>query len=93
MYSWEKLFTERLVERRESEVHHLAIRKYLDAWCVYFWATTPTLFSLSTFSIFAIMGHTLDAATVFTCVALFNTLISPLNSFPWVINGMIDVIG
>ncbi|CAN6208441.1 unnamed protein product [Urochloa humidicola] len=92
MYSWEKLFTERLVERRESEVKHLATRKYLDAWCVYFWATTPTLFSLFTFSIFAIMGHTLDAATVFTCVALFNTLISTLNSFPWVINGMIDAV-
>ncbi|URE01082.1 ABC transporter transmembrane region [Musa troglodytarum] len=29
---------------------------------------------------------------VFTCVALFNTLISPLNSFPWVINGLIDAI-
>uniref|UniRef100_K3XV63 ABC transporter C family member 13 n=1 Tax=Setaria italica TaxID=4555 RepID=K3XV63_SETIT len=53
MYSWEKLFTERLVERRESEVKHLA---------------------------------------VFTCVALFNTLISPLNSFPWVINGLIDAV-
>lgn len=25
MYSWEKLFTERLVERRESEVKHLAV--------------------------------------------------------------------
>ncbi|KAM0893839.1 hypothetical protein ACQ4PT_024870 [Festuca glaucescens] len=92
MYSWEKLFTQRLKKRRELEVKHLATRKYLDAWCVYFWATTPTLFSLFTFSIFAIMGHSLDAATVFTCVALFNTLISPLNSFPWVINGMIDAV-
>lgn len=150
MYSWDKLFTQRLNKRRELEVKHLAVcscllailkflsscifgtrthrcffswqtRKYLDAWCVYFWATTPTLFSLFTFSIFAIMGHSLDAATVkqylelyvwnlpsglgvwqklhtfysflqvFTCVALFNTLISPLNSLPWVINGMIDV--
>ncbi|KAJ0075562.1 hypothetical protein Patl1_34753 [Pistacia atlantica] len=27
---------------------------------------------------------------VFTCLALFNSLISPLNSFPWVINGLID---
>uniref|UniRef100_A0ACD6AEE6 Uncharacterized protein n=1 Tax=Avena sativa TaxID=4498 RepID=A0ACD6AEE6_AVESA len=92
MYSWEKLFTQRLNKRRELEVKHLATRKYLDAWCVYFWATTPTLFSLFTFSIFAIMGHSLDAATVFTCVALFNTLISPLNTFPWVINGMIDAV-
>ena len=93
MYSWDKLFTQRLNKRRELEVKHLAVcscllailkflsscifgtrthrcffswqtRKYLDAWCVYFWATTPTLFSLFTFSIFAIMGHSLDAATV-----------------------------
>ncbi|XP_020082165.1 ABC transporter C family member 13 isoform X1 [Ananas comosus] len=92
MYSWEDLFMKRLMERREMEVKHLSTRKYLDAWCVYFWATTPTLFSLFTFGMFALMGHSLDAATVFTCVALFNTLISPLNSFPWVINGMIDAI-
>lgn len=39
-------------------------RKYLDAWCVFFWATTPTLFSLCTFGLYALMGHQLDAATV-----------------------------
>ncbi|XP_073010335.1 ABC transporter C family member 13 isoform X3 [Typha latifolia] len=92
MYNWEDLFTKRLMDRRELEVKHLSTRKYLDAWCVYFWATTPTLFSLFTFLVFVLMGHSLDAATVFTCVALFNTLISPLNSFPWVINGIIDAI-
>ncbi len=27
---------------------------------------------------------------VFTSLALFNMLISPLNSFPWVINGMVQ---
>lgn len=62
----------------------------MDAWCVFFWATTPTLFSLFTFGLYSLMGHQLDAATVFTCLALFNNLISPLNSFPWVINGLID---
>ncbi|XP_077238132.1 multidrug resistance-associated protein 11 isoform X2 [Tasmannia lanceolata] len=92
MYSWELLFANRLMETRALEVKHLSTRKYLDAWCVFFWATTPTLFSLFTFGLFALMGHPLDAATVFTCVALFNTLISPLNSFPWVINGLIDAI-
>lgn len=40
-------------------------RKYLDAWCVFFWATTPTLFSLFTFGLFTLMGHQLEAATVF----------------------------
>ncbi|KAJ6388092.1 hypothetical protein OIU77_026625 [Salix suchowensis] len=90
MYGWEHLFSSWLMETRSSEVKHLSTRKYLDAWCVFFWATTPTLFSVSTFGLFALMGHQLDAATVFTCLALFNNLISPLNSFPWVINGLID---
>ncbi|XP_038713738.1 ABC transporter C family member 13 isoform X2 [Tripterygium wilfordii] len=90
MYGWEHLFSSWLLKTRSSEVKHLATRKYLDAWCVFFWATTPTLFSLSTFGLYTLMGHELDAATVFTCLALFNNLISPLNSFPWVINGLID---
>ncbi|XP_037494972.1 ABC transporter C family member 13 isoform X2 [Jatropha curcas] len=92
MYGWEHLFSSWLMETRSSEVKHLATRKYLDAWCVFFWATTPTLFSLFTFGIFTLMGHQLEAATVFTCLALFNNLISPLNSFPWVINGLIDAL-
>ncbi|GAB2293670.1 ABC transporter C member 13, variant 2 [Dionaea muscipula] len=92
MYGWELLFTGWVMETRSSEVMHLSTRKYLDAWCVFFWATTPTLYSLFTFGLFTLMGHQLDAATVFTCLALFNTLISPLNSFPWVINGLIDAV-
>ncbi|EXB55132.1 ABC transporter C family member 13 [Morus notabilis] len=91
MYGWELLFSGWLMETRSAEVMHLSTRKYLDAWCVFFWATTPALFSLFTFGLFTLMGNQLDAAMVFTCLALFNTLISPLNSFPWVINGLIDV--
>ncbi|KAH9303626.1 hypothetical protein KI387_008030, partial [Taxus chinensis] len=90
MHTWEHYFADRLKETREHEVKHLATRKYLDAWCVYFWATTPTLFSLFTFGLYALLGYSLDAATVFTCLSLFNMLISPLNSFPWVINGLIE---
>ncbi|XP_057540622.1 ABC transporter C family member 13 isoform X4 [Amaranthus tricolor] len=92
MYCWEILFTNWVMETRCSEVANLSTRKYLDAWCVFFWATTPTLFSLCTFGLYTLLGHQLDAATVFTCVALFNNLISPLNSFPWVINGLVDAI-
>ncbi|XAR50466.1 Xenobiotic-transporting ATPase [Bertholletia excelsa] len=92
MYAWELLFTNWLMKTRSSEVKHLSTRKYLDAWCVFFWATTPTLFSLFTFGLYSFMGNQLDAATVFTCLALFNNLISPLNSFPWVINGLVDAI-
>ncbi|XP_019158537.1 PREDICTED: ABC transporter C family member 13 isoform X2 [Ipomoea nil] len=92
MFGWEFLFASWLTKTRSVEVAYLSTRKYLDAWCVFFWATTPTLFSLFTFGLYTLMGYKLDAATVFTCLALFNNLISPLNSFPWVINGLIDAI-
>ncbi|XP_022153504.1 ABC transporter C family member 13 isoform X3 [Momordica charantia] len=91
-HGWELIFSDWLMKTRSLEITYLSTRKYLDAWCVFFWATTPTLFSLFTFVLFTLMGYQLDAATVFTCLALFNTLISPLNSFPWVINGMIDAV-
>ncbi|KAG8239358.1 hypothetical protein J437_LFUL018888, partial [Ladona fulva] len=69
---------------------YLKGRKYLDALCVYFWATTPVFISILTFTCYSLMGNRLTAATVFTTVALLNMLISPLNAFPWVMNGLIE---
>eukprot|EP00250_Pteridium_aquilinum_P011989 c20437_g1_i1 orf=297-4817(-) len=90
MYAWEDLISDRVMESRKEEVKYLGVRKYLDAWCVYFWATTPILFSFLTFGLYTLLGYKLDAAIVFTSLSLFNMLISPLNSFPWVINGLIE---
>jgi ATP-binding cassette, subfamily C (CFTR/MRP), member 10 len=64
--------------------------KYLDALCVYFWATTPVLVAILTFSTFVLMGGQLTAAKVFTCMALFNMLMTPLNAFPWVLSGLVE---
>ena len=36
----------------------------MDALCVYFWATTPVLISILTFTTYAVMGHKLTAAKV-----------------------------
>jgi ATP-binding cassette subfamily C (CFTR/MRP) protein 10 len=57
---------------------------------VYFWATTPVVISILTFSTYVLMGNKLTAATVFTGIALLNMLISPLNAFPWVLNGLTE---
>lgn len=65
-------------------------RKYLDALCVYFWATTPVLISILTFATYTLLGNQLDAKTVFTSMALLNMLIGPLNAFPWVLNGLTE---
>ena len=34
----------------------------------------------------------LTAEAVFTCIALFNVLIAPLNALPWVINCTVEAI-
>ena len=55
---------------RELELKHLRGRKYLDALCVYFWATTPVVMSILTFVTFVLLGNRLTAATV--CGLIFS---------------------
>lgn len=43
LLAWEEIFIEKIQRRREGELKFLSKRKYLDALCVYFWATTPVL--------------------------------------------------
>ncbi|XP_058055743.1 ATP-binding cassette sub-family C member 10 [Anopheles bellator] len=89
--AWEDVFIQRIQELRRSEMSFLSKRKYLDALCVYFWATTPVLVSLLTFGAYIlVLGQPLTAATTYTSVALLNMLIGPLNAFPWVLNGLTE---
>uniref|UniRef100_A0A1I8QDH6 ABC-type xenobiotic transporter n=1 Tax=Stomoxys calcitrans TaxID=35570 RepID=A0A1I8QDH6_STOCA len=88
--AWEDVFIKKILKLREEEVKFLGKRKYLDAWCVYFWATTPVLMCFLTFCVSVWMGNPLVAATTYTSVALLNLLIGPLNAFPWVLNGLIE---
>ena len=91
-FTWEDVFTAKVQKTRKEELKYLAGRKYLDALCVYLWATTPVLISVLTFVIYVLLGNTLSAAKVFTAVALFAMLTGPLNAFPWVLNGLIEAM-
>ncbi|KAM7354188.1 ATP-binding cassette sub-family C member 10 [Cochliomyia hominivorax] len=88
--AWEDVFINKILNFRKDELKFLAKRKYLDAWCVYFWATTPVLMCFLTFGVSVWMGNPLIASTTYTSVALLNLLIGPLNAFPWVLNGLIE---
>ena len=90
MHSLEKIFGYKIIELRKTEINELSKVKYLDAACVYFWATTPVLLSVILFAIFAANGDVLTASKVFTSLALINMLIYPLNAYPWVINGTME---
>lgn len=88
--AWEPIFISKIRELRHVELKYLSKRKYLDAMCVYFWATTPVLMCLLTFGMSVLMGNPLVASTTYTSVALLYMLIGPLNAFPWVLNGLIE---
>ena len=89
--SLESRFRRRIMSVREDEMAQLSTRKYLDAWCVFFWASTSLLVSLATFAMYSWwLGHTLTSSKVFSSLALFNILIRPLNAFPWVVNGLVE---
>lgn len=80
---------EQVVVARSRELRGLAVRKYLDALCVYFWAATSLLFGVLTFGLLVALrgAAALTAPVAFTSLSLFNMLIAPLNAFPWVVNG------
>lgn len=48
------------------------------------------MMSLLTFGVSALLGNPLTAASTFASVALLNMLIGPLNTFPWVLNGLVE---
>ena len=91
-FNWEPVFSDKVNTARTTELRHLAGRKYLDALCVYLWATTPVFISVLTFVTYVMLGNTLTAAKVFTSVALFAMLTGPLNAFPWVLNGLVEAM-
>ena len=90
MQAWEAVFSNRIGDLRKKELKELRAIKYLDAACVYFWATTPVLLSVILIGIYAYMGQELTAARIFTALTLINMLIFPLNAYPWVINGTVE---
>ena len=78
-------------ERRAKEFAFLSARKYLDAVCVFLWASMPVLVPFSTFAVCTCLFHRrLSVSEVFTTIALLNMLIFPMNAFPWVLNGCVE---
>ena len=50
----------------------------------------PSIFAASTFGFTAWYRLPLSPATVIVCLSLFGIIIQPLNSLPWVPNGVIE---
>jgi ABC-type multidrug transport system fused ATPase/permease subunit len=91
MSGLEDTMAERSMSHRDKELEYLSQRKYLDAWCVFLWASLPLLVPYITFvTTVAALDRELSASEVFTTIALLNMLIFPMNAYPWIINGAVE---
>ncbi|KAK1945578.1 ABC transporter C family member 13 [Phytophthora citrophthora] len=81
---------ESMSKSRSLEMGRLQVRKYLDAFCVFFWASTPVIVQVSVFATAVFSGRDISAADAFTAIALLDRLIFPMNYFPWIINGFLE---
>uniref|UniRef100_A0A1I8B9I2 ABC-type xenobiotic transporter n=1 Tax=Meloidogyne hapla TaxID=6305 RepID=A0A1I8B9I2_MELHA len=89
--SWENFFETKINSIRHRELTYLRYIKFLDAVCVYLWASAPILITMLMLGTSTLILHEqLTAAKVFTTLALINILILPLNAFPWVLGSIIN---
>ncbi len=63
-YAWEQYFLNRINVVRGKELQQLVTKRYLDAGFVYFWATTPLLMSVLTFTTYVLLGNRLTPSKV-----------------------------
>uniref|UniRef100_K3WUY0 ABC-type xenobiotic transporter n=1 Tax=Globisporangium ultimum (strain ATCC 200006 / CBS 805.95 / DAOM BR144) TaxID=431595 RepID=K3WUY0_GLOUD len=90
LLAWVDVYLAKVDAYRQLEMGRLAVRKYLDALCVFFWASTPVIVQTSVFATVIYSGHDITAANAFTAVSLLDRLIFPMNYFPWIINGFLE---
>jgi ATP-binding cassette, subfamily C (CFTR/MRP), member 10 len=91
MSGLEDTMAARSMAHRDQELKYLSQRKYLDAWCVFLWASLPLLVPYLTYvTTVAALNRELSASEVFTTIALLNMLIFPMNAYPWIINGAVE---
>lgn len=106
-FCWEGTFYNKIMAIRKNEFAMIAASKYLDAFCVFIWATTSILLTVVTFLVFSHMGYNIVQDNIFTVsfftshpinllifktIGLFQMMILPLNDLPWTIGGAMNAV-
>ncbi|KAG6334059.1 hypothetical protein ID866_5033 [Astraeus odoratus] len=89
-FAWEVPFLKRISEFRQLEIGYvrtlLILRSAMNAIAL----SLPSLASVTAFITYSLSGHSLDAATIFTSLTLFNLLRLPLMILPMSISTITD---
>lgn len=89
-FGWEKPFLSRLEELRRREIGAIRFLLGVRSGVMAVGVTLPVFASMLAFITYSLTDNRLDAASVFSSLALFNVLRLPLNLLPMVIAQTID---
>ncbi|KAL5356597.1 ABC transporter type 1, transmembrane domain-containing protein [Aspergillus floccosus] len=91
-FAWERAFQDRLNEIRAEEIRSVQVLLIMRSAIGAVSMALPIFATLFAFITFALSNHALDAATIFSSLALFNSLRTPLNWLPVAIGQVVDAL-
>lgn len=89
-FGWESSFVERLEVFRNREIRAIQVLMSIRNGIMAVSLSLPIFASMLSFICYSLTNHNLGAATVFSSLALFNSLRMPLNMLPLVIGQVTD---
>ncbi|KZZ87494.1 ABC transporter, transmembrane domain, type 1 [Ascosphaera apis ARSEF 7405] len=91
-FSWESSFLNRLKELRAEEIRKIQVVQSIRNGLMCVALALPVFASMISFITYALSNHDLEAAAIFSSLAMFNTIRTPLNMLPLTISQLTDAI-
>ncbi|WRT69583.1 uncharacterized protein IL334_006572 [Kwoniella shivajii] len=88
LYAYESLFSEKINGMRKNELGKFQQNNLSNSTMTATMAFLPTLAAILTFITYALTGHELDVATVFSSLTYFGALRTPLADLPQVVTNL-----
>ncbi|KAJ2916152.1 hypothetical protein MD484_g4261, partial [Candolleomyces efflorescens] len=91
-FAWEGFYMDQISILRRKEIRALKIMAVARSTLFSMMTFIPILASVLSFITYALTGHDLNVAVVFTCLQLFNIIRMPLVFLPFVLSALSDAI-
>lgn len=90
LYAWTSIFKNMITEKRTHELKAQFVRMnfimLMNASVIFF----PMLLQVTSFTVFIGVGHSINLATAYTIITIFNLIIQPIRMLPMFIGQFIE---
>ncbi|CAA7257506.1 unnamed protein product [Cyclocybe aegerita] len=90
VYGWEAFYTQQITKYREGEIKTIRAVSVVTALLVALFTFVPILATVLSFITYALTGHDLNVAIIFTSLQLFNVIRIPMIIFPFVLSSLAE---